>query len=153
MAMEVEDICDSLMIPNVLFEDVPKYVVKEAVVFHNCKEIQTEMDRKENLDQICHEDFAQTKEYMKNKSIEECRVQFRIRTNMLQLKGNMKGSFKEDLSCLGCKQPGTLENQTHVMTCSGYENLRSGLNFDEDRDLVTYFQRVMRSREGLRNIV
>ena len=138
------------MIPNVLYDDVPKYIVKEAVLFHSCKEIKIEMMKKEKLDNIFHEDFGQTKEYMKNKALEECRVQFRIRTNMLQLKGNMKGSFKDDLTCLGCEQAGTNENQNHVMICTGYENLRSGLNFDEDRDLVLYFQRVVPSREGLK---
>ena len=62
----------------------------------------------------------------------------------------MKGSFKDDLTCLGCEKAGTDENQNHVMICSGYENLRLGLNFDEDRDLVLYFQRVLRSRKGLK---
>ena len=145
------DICEEVMIPNVMEEDVPKRIIKEALIFHNCKEIRMEIEEKKlkKLKSIMNEDFSETKHYMKNKSINESRIQFRMRTNMLEFRGNMKGSHKTDLSCRGCKKPETQEDQLHVMSCSAYEDLRIGLSFAEDGDLVKYFQRVLLTRERM----
>ena len=152
LVKEVFDICEEIMIPNVMEDDVPKRIIKEALIFHNCQEIRMEIETKKmkKLKDIKNEDFSETKQYMKKKSISESRTQFRIRTNMLELRGNMKGSHKNDLSCLGCKKQDTQEDQLHVMSCSAYEDLRIGLNFSEDGDLVTYFQKVMLAREKLK---
>ena len=46
LVREVVDICEEVMIPNVMEEDVPKRIIKEALIFHNCKEIRMEIEEK-----------------------------------------------------------------------------------------------------------
>ena len=61
--------------------------------------------------------------------ISDCRLQFRIRTNMVELKANTKGRYKDgDYSCLGCGDKATIENQSHVIRCPAYADIRNGLN-------------------------
>ena len=38
------------------------------------------------------------------------------------------------------------DTQSHVMICPGYEDFRENMNLDEDRDLVKYFSKVIKSR-------
>ena len=68
---------------------------------------------------------------------------------MIEVKANMKSLYKANLSCLGCKQKDSEEDQTHVMNCVAYEDLRKDMNFSEDRDLIKYFQEVLKRREKL----
>ena len=68
---------------------------------------------------------------------------------MMEIKANMKGSNKMDLICVGCKKKDVEENQTHVMNCVAYEDLRKDLDFNKDKDLVVYFQNVMNRREKI----
>ena len=147
LAKEVMDICEEIEIPNVLAQNIPKCKVKQAIYNHHNNEIKYEMKDKKKLKNICQENFKEPKSYMKSKCLEDSRVMFRIRTNMVLLKENMKQSHKGNLICPGCMKPGTQENQTHVMVCEAYESLRAGLKMENDIDLVTYFQRIMRVRE------
>ena len=89
------EICIKLEIPNVTEREIPKHIVKDALKIHNCKEIKREMEKLKKLKAICNEDYTSAKTYLSNKSIEESRTLFRIRTNMVELKSNMKGSFKQ----------------------------------------------------------
>ena len=63
----------------------------------------------------------------------------------------MKGSYKDgDYSCLGCGDKSSTEDQSHVIKCPAYSELREGLNFEKDEDLVKYFRDVMRIRMKLK---
>jgi len=42
---------------------------------------------------------------------------------------------------------GEPESQTHVMFCTGYEELRIGKDMQEDRDLVSYFREALLVRD------
>ena len=54
---------------------------------------------------------------------------FRIRNNMVELKANMKGSYKDgDYSCLGCGDKASVEDQSHVIRCPAYSDIRQGLD-------------------------
>jgi hypothetical protein len=91
-----------------------------------------------------NEEIGRTKDYMNVKCISDCRLQFRIRTNMVELKANMKGSYKNgDFSCLGCGDMASVEDQSHVIRCPAYSDIRQGLDMQEDKDLVKYFRKVM----------
>ena len=81
------------------------------------------------------------------KQTADCRLQFRIRTHMVDLKGNMKGKYKNgDYSCLGCGDEATVEDQSHILRCPAYRDSRQGLDLDDDKDVVKYFRRVMMLR-------
>ena len=96
------------------------------------------------LENIKNEEIGRTKDYMETKCIADCRLQFRIRTNMVELKANMKGSYKDgDFSCPGCGDKASVEDQSHVLRCPAYSDIRQGLNMEEDKDVVQYFRQVM----------
>ena len=87
------------------------------------------------------------KEYFKQKSLEETRMLFRIRTRMVDLKANFKNkpAFRKDgWLCEGCRRE--VETNCHVMSCQAYEHVRQGLDLGSDRDLVKLFKEVMRIR-------
>ena len=68
----------------------------------------------------------------------------------------MKGNFKHDkkyknggVLCVAC---GTEEEgNTHVMACSEYEDIKQGLDFSKNEDLVKFFKGVMTRRESITN--
>ena len=142
LAREVEEICSTIKIQNVNDVDVPKSVIVDAINKHHAEEARELMGKK--LKEMKSEDIGRTRDYMKTKCIADCRLKFRIRTNMVELKGNMKGSYRDsDFSCLGCGDKSTVEDQSHVIRCPAYHELREGLDFEKDEDLVKYFREVM----------
>ena len=142
LAREVENICAPINIKNINENDVPKWIIKDAVRVHHATEAREEMDKK--LENIKNEEIGRTRDYMETKCISDCRLQFRIRTNMVELKANMKGSYKGGAySCLGCGDKASVEDQSHVIRCPAYSDIRQGLDMEEDKDVVQYFRRVM----------
>ena len=142
LASEVREICSKINIKNINEDDVPKWLVRDAIRVHHANEAREEMGKK--LVNIKNEEIGKTKDYMKTKCIADCRIQFRMRTNMLQLKANMKGSYKDgDYSCLGCGDKASVEDQSHVIRCPAYSDIRQGLDMEVDTDLVKYFRQVM----------
>ena len=63
------------------------------------------------------------------------------------VKCNFKGRFtKNDLKCDGCNQE--MDTQSHVLVCQAYGDLREGLSFKQDMDLVLYFRKVVERRQN-----
>ena len=142
LAREVEEICDVIKINNINNNDVPKWMIKEAVYKHHEEEAKDQMGKK--LEDIKGEGIGRAKSYMETHCIADTRLQFRIRTHMVDLKGNMKGRYKDgDYSCPGCGDQATVEDQSHVLRCPAYRESRQGLDLEDDRDLVKYFRKVM----------
>ena len=93
-------------------------------------------------------------EYMKQKSLENSRLEFIWETNMIDTRMNMKGRYKKNqYECPHChegRQSGVLETSEHLLVCSSYADLREGTNPDlvmEDR--VVYLRRVIARRKVL----
>ena len=87
-------------------------------------------------------------EYMLLHNIADARMMFRIRTNMLELKANMKNRYGDkegSLECEACKT-GMLESTLHVLECLGYNELRVGLDLSKLKDMVSYYREVMEAR-------
>ena len=79
--------------------------------------------------------------------IADAQLQFRIRTNMVECKGNMKGQYKDgDYTCPGCNVSGSVEDQSHILRCSAYEEFRRGLDLEKKEDVIQYFRKVMMKR-------
>ena len=72
-------------------------------------------------------------------------MMFRIRTKMLNQKYNMRGQFKANLDCMAC-DTWEIESHTHVLSCSGYADIRVGLDMNKDKDLIAYFSQVVKIR-------
>ena len=86
------------------------------------------------------------KPYFSSKSLHEVRETFKVRTQMTKgFRGNFQNMYKGgSTKCEGCEQ--VLDTQTHATECPAYSDLRDGLNFELDCDLVTFFRRVMERR-------
>ena len=49
-----------------------------------------------------------------------------------------------------CNECSQIDTQSHIlMTCPGYQHLRVNKNFDNDHDLVKFFQQVIDLRESV----
>ena len=97
LGQEVTDICSILNIPDVNSTFVSKSVIQEAIFNHHYAEMKAEIDKMKKLEPIKGEDFRKTQEYFLDKSIENGRMSFHIRTQMLkEIPGNFKNKFRND---------------------------------------------------------
>ena len=105
LGLEAEEICRTIGIPNICTEDVGKAEVKEAIMYHHMKEMKEEIKNK-NYQKICNlvnEDLRKGQPYMKEKSLEFCRMAFRLRTHQFNCRGNLHGKYREgDRWCRSC---------------------------------------------------
>ena len=154
LAKESEDFCQYLGIKNINSNEIKiskwKNTVKSAAK-EKCKnEMRTEMKSGSKLKHLAGEEF-QLKEYIKEKSIEDVRMNFKVQTKMLDFKMNFKSSptySRELWRCDSC-QTGAIESQSHVLHCPAYKKLREGKNLGNDKDIVEYFRKVLQIRENL----
>ena len=152
LTTEVEEICRLVGLPNVCSQPLGRKEVEEAVVLHHLKEIKEEMEPLSKMAKIRTQDTREMQLYMKQKSLENSRIEFIWETNMIDTRCNMKGKYKKDqYQCPHCwegSQPGgSLETSDHLMVCSAYADLRDGLNPElvmEDRS--TYLRKVIKRR-------
>ena len=147
LSREVAEICLQIGLPDANVVTIAKAQVDKAIKEYNKGEIRAVMSSNyTKLDELVEVEDGCVKEYMKMKNLAESRMMFRIRTKMLNLKDNMKGKYKRSiLECIACDSK-EVESQTHVMCCSGYSDIRTGLDLPKDRDLIAYFTQVMKIR-------
>ena len=128
-------------------KDISKKDIAKAVRAHDGDEIREKMNRYEKLDKVKVDDPTVAKKYMETKAVGDCRVLFRIRTEMLDLKENMRNKYRAtNTYCEACD--GHIpESQAHVMICSAYERFRQGRDLGEDKDMVAFYRDVLLERE------
>ena len=150
LAREASEICQVLDIPNIVRKDVRKTewekLVKQATRNKHEEELKEEVGSKTKLEGIKDEDMKR-KEYFQQKSLEDTRLLFRIRTRMVELKANFKNkpAFRKDgWICEGCNKE--VESNGHVMTCQAYEHVREGKDLGSDMGLVQFFKEVLKIR-------
>ena len=150
LAREASDICKELAIPNIVREEVSKSkwekIVKQAAIDKHEEGLKEEVQSKTKLEGIKDEDLKR-KEYFLQKSLEDTRLLFRIRTRMVDLKANFKNkpAFRKDgWKCEGCNKE--VESNGHVMHCQAYDHVREGKDLGSDKGLVQYFKEVLKIR-------
>ena len=131
-------------------EDVSKTrwekIVKQAARDKHEEDLKEEVASKTKLEGIKDEDLNR-KEYFMQKSLEDTRLLFRIRTRMVDLKANFKNkpAYRNDgWTCEGCKKE--VESNGHVMSCQAYEHVRQGKDLGSDKGLVEFFKEVLKIR-------
>ena len=81
-------------------------------------------------------------------NVNDARTLFAARAHMLrtvQFNFKHKPEFMDNDHKCKCKED---DMQEHLATCGAYAHLREGLEIEKsDKDLVIYFQRVIRERE------
>ena len=162
LAEEVKMICKEVGIEDVNETEVSKEELKEAVFYHNYKEVKEEMETKDKLNDVKHEDFTKVQDYMISKNIENARMMFSLRSRMFHCRANHHGSYgPQERGCPACveadRRDGASggeeieeESQSHISRCQEYEYLRRGLDLYCQDDLVKYFSAVMLERDKIK---
>ena len=86
------------------------------------------------------------KDYLSKLQMTEAGTKFRLRSFTTNVKMNRKSdpTYAAELwKCDGC---GNLDTQSHIMWCPGFAPLREGLDNDNDKDDIHYFQEVFKLR-------
>ena len=119
------------------------------------KEIKEQMEPLKKMEKLKLSDTRQMQAYMKEKSLENSRLEFQWQTNMIDTRVNMKGKYSKDkYKCPHCpegRQPGgSLETSDHLLDCRVYKDLREGLDPEGVvADRVTFLRKVIVRRTAL----
>ena len=101
------------------------------------------------LEPIKMDNFKEVQNYFLDKSIENGRVSFKIRSQMLEnIPGNFKNKFrnqKEKLICRHC-QTEQVMTQSHCLECTAWVDIKKDLDMTKIEDLVKFFQRLLLER-------
>ena len=81
LAAEVVDICKIVGLQNICEVNIGKLEIKEAIFFDHQKELKLEMKKYVKLENIMSEDLRKPQPYIHRKSLEFCRMTFRLRTH------------------------------------------------------------------------
>ena len=96
------------------------------------------------LDPVNKEDFLEVQEYFTDKSLENGRTAFKIRTQMLEdIPGNFKNKFKNECEYCDLNE---IMSQSHCLTCTAWTDIRKNLDMTRIEDLVTFFKRMLMER-------
>ena len=128
-----------------------KKLVKEEV-WKKCEtDLREEIKKLEKLvESKMSDEMFETKSYLKNMTLENARVKFKIRTEMLNLKFNYKHMPQNEKTLWQCDScQSSIETQSHIMWCPAYRELRVGKDINDDNDLIEYVKKVMKIRENL----
>ena len=146
---EVREICKQVGLKDITKYNISKSQIKEAIFYSHYKDLKEELSTSKKLEEIQNEDFRTIQPYFKEKSVENTRLVFRIRTKMVsKIPGNLKNMYKNTengLKCSHCTEP--VMTQSHCISCPGMAELRDGLELSEINDMVTFFRRVLKERD------
>ena len=129
LCKEVTEICKHLEICDINDDDIPPQAIKKAIFDHHYLELKAKVAKSKKMLQHKDDDFTEVQEYMKGKSIENCRMSFKIRCEMVQdIKGNFKDKFrrKGGEEALSCKVCGDIESQSYCLVCHQWRDINSG---------------------------
>ena len=90
-------------------------------MYFSLAEVKKEMnsDKYKKLDHIKHLDCRYMQPYMKNKSLEDSRLEFRWLTDMLDTKTTMPGRYGGGRTCPDCpegREGGQEESPSHMLS-------------------------------------
>ena len=89
------------------------------------------------------------KEYLSTMNLSRSRVNFKLRSKMLDTKMNYSAKYeKEQWKCDSCRS--AIESQSHLLFCPAYASLREGKSLNDDQDLIEYIQNVLQIRTKLK---
>ena len=151
LAAEVKDICRELGIPDINGREVSDGEVKTAILEHHDRLLIEEVENSKKMRQHAQDNFKKVQDYLKGKSVDNCRMAFRIRCEMVkEVRGNFKDKYRRKggehaLNCEDCNS-NQVQTQTHCLVCPHWEKLRTDLDLSKMEGMVTYFQRLLTER-------
>ena len=93
------------------------------------------------------EESLQIKDYVESMKLRDARMLFRLRSGMVNAKMNRKNDRQYSMDLWRCDDCRSMDSQSHIMWCPAYAGLREGKDLKCDKDLVKYYQQVMKIRE------
>jgi isopenicillin N synthase-like dioxygenase len=129
LSMEVGDICSELGITNLNHHDIPASHIKKDILFHHDKNMMEEVAKSKKMMKHKNDDFSQVQKYMLGNSVDNCRMAFRIRCEMVN---DIKDNFKDKSKRLGgeaalkgedCSED-QIQTQSHCLICPHWEKRR-----------------------------
>ena len=151
LSREVMDICEAVKLPDINDNEISAGVIKKAVLDHHHDELMDKISNSKKMKSHKDDNFREVQGYMKGKSVENCRMAFRIRCEMVEdIRGNYKDKHRRKggetaVLCQECSAE-EIETQAHCLECPRWESLKSGLELDKIEDLVIFFQKLMMER-------
>ena len=130
---------------------MPAVDIKKAIIDHHDRELLDEIEKSKKMRRHTDDNFKSVQNYMEGKSIDNCRMAFRIRCELVsELKGNFKDKCRrrggdQALICEDCDSEQT-QTQNHCLECPKWEELRRGMDVSKIEDLVQYFQKLLAER-------
>ena len=157
LAEEVKQLCEILQIedPKETQDSKKMYneVVKKACKWRDEAIMKEEMEKmKEKKMKTMYYENLEMKEYVKSGTLYSARKTWEVRSHMLDLAGNYPGHRKYKHSnwmCQACNKE-VKEDQEHLTTCEGYEDLRGDADLKNEVELVDFFTRVMERRKEMK---
>ena len=125
-----------------------KSVIKCAVEEKNGKDLKDSMEGMSKLEQMKNEEYL-LKPYINEMSMQDARMQFRLRTRMLKFKMNQPSDKTNKATLWECNGCVNVDTQAHILWCPAYQELRVGKSLEEDADLVEYYRKVLLIREKM----
>ena len=122
----------------------------KRIIFDKNKDDLIKMSRRYKKISFDSETDLETRHhFLHDLNVRDARMLFKIRSCMVP---SIQMNFPSDKKftanswlCVGCN--GSLDTQTHVILCNSYETVRTGLNLDHEKDLVKYFQEIVKLRQ------
>ena len=155
LGAEVATICEEIGIKDINNAQMTKQNIKSAIFEHHLADLKGEMEKATGkLAPIKNDDFRQVQDYFHIKSVETCRMAFRVRTQLVKdIPGNFKNKYRRKgtddsdagLRCEYCNE-GEVMTQSHCMVCPAWAELRMGMDLTDIKDLVIFFRRVLEER-------
>ena len=97
LAKEVTDICSQLGIPDLNNVYVPKEDIRKAILNHHQNDLKEEIGKcTGKLESIKNDNFEEVQTYFNEKSVENTRMAFKVRSEMLE---TIPGNFKNNRRC------------------------------------------------------
>ena len=152
---EVSEICREIGIPDANEVLVSKSEVKKAIHQHHYTDLKKELSQSKKLDNIRNEDFSEVQTYFNCKSVENGRMSFKVRSQMVpDIPGNFKNKFKrkvggeDGLICSYCAEQQVM-TQGHCLECPAWVDIRKGLDLTNIADLVIFFRKMLAERSSM----
>ena len=148
LGQEVRQICLEVGLPDATKIDIEADEVKKCISVDHLKQLKVDMGSQDKLKELSNFDTRVAQGW----KVEECRMAYRLQTNMFDCRANMPSRYKRDLKCRACRPDpatgleGVDEKQDHLEVCVGYSELWKGLGPMTPLSRVRYFIRVKNRR-------
>ena len=121
--------------------------MQKAISKSHYEDMMSQFETSKKLQDIKNSDFENLQSYFNDKSIENARIKFKIRTKMLEkVTGNFKNMHKNIENGLKCDLCPEEMTQNHCVLCPGRMEDREGLDMNDLDHLVIYFTNILDKR-------